>query len=305
MKTGIFKLMAIVVICSVLLSACGGQPSAGSFDKKSDGVKIVTSFYPVYIATINITRGIQGGVMVTNLTEPATGCLHDYNLRTGDMKRLEGADILVINGAGMESFMDGIIKQQPQLKIVDASRGIRLLKDEATGGDNAHVWVSISGEISQVQNIADQLSAYNPEYSEAYKENARTYINRLKELEKRMHVELDNLKEKDIVTFHEAFSYFANEFGLNVAAVMEVEPGVEPEAGKLAALIETVKKGNVKSLFTEPQYSSDIAEVVSKETGAAVYELDPVVTGEADGDTDAYIKRMEENMKTLKEALSN
>jgi zinc transport system substrate-binding protein len=303
MKTGISRVLAIAAVCAILLSACGGQSNMKAADKEHNGLNIVTSFYPIYIATINVTKGISG-VSVTNMTESATGCLHDYNLKTGDMKRLEGADIFAINGAGMESFMDKIVQQKPGLQTVDASRGITLLKNESTGGENAHVWVSVSGAVEQVRNIEEQLAACDPANARAYGSNAEAYVKKLEELEKRMHKELDSLKDRNIVTFHEAFTYFAREFGLNVSAVMELDPGSEPEAGELAALIDTVRKDKVRALFTEPQYASDIADVVAKETGAEVYVLDPVVTGKADGDADAYIKKMEENMKTLKEALN-
>lgn len=303
MKTGISRVLAIAAVCAILLGACGGQSKIRTADKEHNGINIVTSFYPIYIATINVTKGIQG-VSVINLTESATGCLHDYNLKTGDMKRLEEADIFVINGAGMEGFMDRIVQQKPGLQVVNASRGISLLKDESTGGENAHVWVSVSGAVKQVRNIAEQLSTYDPVNAQAYGSNAKAYAKKLEDLEKRMHKELDGLKDRNIVTFHEAFTYFAHEFNLNVSAVLELDPGSEPEAGELAGLIDTVRKEKVMALFTEPQYSSDVADVVARETGAGVYVLDPVVTGNTDGDTDAYIKKMEANMKTLKEALN-
>ena len=104
--------------------------------------RIVTSFYLMYIATINITQGIDG-VEVTNMTKPQTGCLHDYQLATGDLKTLEKADAFVINGAGMEAFLDKVVNQQKALKIIDASKDIPLLKD----GDeeNPHVVLRMPG----------------------------------------------------------------------------------------------------------------------------------------------------------------
>lgn len=303
MKTGISRVLAIAAICAILLSACSGRESTEPAVKGQKGLNIVTSFYPVYIETINVTKNIPG-VSVTILSGNATGCLHDYNLRTGDMKRLEEADILVINGAGMEGFMDRIFEQQPGLQIVDASRGAELLKDESTGEENAHVWVSVSGAIRQVRNIAEQLSAFDRANAQAYGKNAEAYVKKLEDLQVLMHKELDGLKDRNIVTFHEAFSYFAQEFNLNVSAVIELDPGSEPGAGQLASLVDTVRKDRVKALFTEPQYPSDIADIIAGETGAGVYVLDPVVTGSADGDADAYIVKMKENMKTLKEALN-
>ena len=255
----------------------------------------------MYVATIYITQGVDG-VTVTNMTKPQTGCLHDYQLMTEDMKTLEKADAFVINGAGMESFLDKVVNQQKNLKIIDASKGIELLKD----GDeeNPHVWLSVTDAILQVKNIAEQLKAADPKHADAYEKNAAAYIKKLEALKTEMHAELDTVPNKDIVTFHEAFPYFAKEFGLNIISVVEREPGTEPTPAELQETIEQVKKLPVKVLFTEPQYSPSAAETIARETGAKIYTLDPVVTGEANDEAiNAYIDTMKKNMKTLKTAL--
>ena len=292
-------LFCLLASLCLLLTGCGGTNTAGG--GKDGSFHIVTSFYPMYVATINITQGVDG-VTVTNMTKPQTGCLHDYQLMTEDMKTLEKADAFVINGAGMESFLDKVVNQQKNLKIIDASKGIELLKD----GDeeNPHVWLSVTDAILQVKNIAEQLKAADPKHADAYEKNAAAYIKKLEALKAEMHAELDTVPNKDIVTFHEAFPYFAKEFGLNIISVVEREPGTEPTPAELQATIEQVKKLPVKVLFTEPQYSPSAAETIARETGAKIYTLDPVVTGEAnDQAINAYIDTMKKNMETLKTAL--
>jgi zinc transport system substrate-binding protein len=309
MKSLIVKLMLTAAICMLLTSGCsiGSNPGDTSVKeqeiKNAKVLKVVTSFYPIYIETINVTGDVPG-VSVINMTQPQTGCLHDYNLKTGDMKKVEDADIFVVNGAGMETFIEKLATMQPNLKLVVASKGLSLLKDKVTGKANAHIWVSVKGSSEQVSNIADQLGVLDPEHANMYRSNAEKYIYKLNNLDKEMHAELDDLKYKNIVTFHEAFDYFADEFNLKVKAVMELDPGSEPEARELAGIIDIVKQDNVKALFTEPQYASNIAMIVARETEAKVYELDPVVTGEANGDKDAYIRTMQKNTRTLKEALN-
>ena len=288
----------LTALC-LLLTGCGGTNTAGG--GKDGSFHIVTSFYPMYVATINITQGVDG-VTVTNMTKPQTGCLHDYQLMTEDMKTLEKADAFVINGAGMESFLDKVIEQRKNLKIIDASKGIELLKDDDE--ENPHVWLSVTDAILQVKNIAEQLKAADPKHADAYEKNAAAYIKKLEALKAEMHAELDTVPNKDIVTFHEAFPYFAKEFGLNIISVVEREPGTEPTPAELQATIEQVKKLPVKVLFTEPQYSPSAAETIARETGAKIYTLDPVVTGEAnDQAINAYIDTMKKNMETLKTAL--
>jgi zinc transport system substrate-binding protein len=218
-----------------------------------------------------------------------------------DLKTLDKADAFIINGAGMESFMDKVIKQRPQMKVIEASKSIELLKDE-NGEENAHVWVGISGAIKEVNNIAEGLAAFDEKNATAYRENAKAYVKLLEAQSDKMHKELDAFKNKDIVTFHEAFPYFANEFGLNIVAVVEREPGSEPSSGELAQLIDTIKSTKVKVLFAEPQYSQKAAESIAKQTGAKVYLLDPIVTGENNAPADSYIKAMDQNLKVLVEA---
>ena len=295
-KNMLFCLLASLCL---LLTGCGGTNTAGG--GKDGSFHIVTSFYPMYVATINITQGVDG-VTVTNMTKPQTGCLHDYQLMTEDMKTLEKADAFVINGAGMESFLDKVVEQQKNLKIIDASKGIELLKDDDE--ENPHVWLSVTDAILQVKNIAEQLKAADPKHADAYEKNAAAYIKKLEALKAEMHAELDTVPNKDIVTFHEAFPYFAKEFGLNIISVVEREPGTEPTPAELQETIEQVKKLPVKVLFTEPQYSPSAAETIARETGAKIYTLDPVVTGEANEQAlNAYIDTMKKNMETLKTAL--
>lgn len=294
-------LSLLLLVLSVALVGCGGADKPAE-KKTAEPFRIVTSFYPMYVATINITDGVDG-VEVYNMTKPQTGCLHDYQLMTEDMKTLEKADAFVINGAGMEDFMDKVTEQQKKLKVIDASRGIELIHDDEEG-DNPHVWLSVTDAITQVRNIADQLKEADPAHAAAYEKNAAAYIEKLTSLKSEMHAALDNVPHKDIVTFHEAFPYFAKEFNLNIIGVVEREPGTEPTPTELQETIEQVNALPTKVLFTEPQYSPAAAETIARETGAKIYTLDPVVTGEATpAAKNAYIDTMKKNMKTLQEAL--
>ena len=286
----IFLLMLMLII-----SGCGANSDSGK-------LKIVTSFYPMYIDALNIAGGIDG-VEVINLTKPQTGCLHDYQLTTEDMKILETADIFIVNGLGMENFLDKVTSARKDLKIVDASNSeeIYLLKD----GDeiNPHVWMSVTYAMAQVRAIQRQLCELDPAHADSYKKNALEYLNKLATLRDEMHLALDNLPHKDIVTFHEAFPYFAAQFKLNIAAVIEREPGTEPTPQELADTIKIVNALPVKVLFTEPQYSPKAAETIARETGAKIFVLDPITTG-ADN-PDAYIDGMLKNMQTLTVALND
>lgn len=307
MYSKLVKILSVILVSCVILSGCGainGSTAAGNqSDSTADSGKsitIATSFYPMYIMALNVAKDMPN-VKVVDMTKPTTGCLHDYSVTPDDMKNLEGAQFFVINGAGMESFMDKVIKQQPNLKIIDSSKGIQLIKGEGDEGDNPHLWVSISNAITQVKNIGEQLSSLDPDNASKYKENTDTYTKKLEAERDKMHKALDGIKNRDIVTFHEAFPYFAKEFNLNIVGVIEREPGSEPSAKELVDTINKVKDLKVKALFAEPQYPTKAADAIAKETGSKVYTLDPAVSGPMDAD--AYINIMESNLKTLQEAL--
>ena len=287
-------------ILALLFAGCGSTSQGIGHNGK---VRIVTSFYPMYIDVLNITSGVDG-VEVVNMTPPQTGCLHDYQLTTDDMKTLESADIFVVNGAGMETFLDKVKKQYPKLKIVEASDydDIKLLKDGDE--DNPHVWLSVTYSIDQVKAITAQLCADDPQHADAYRDNAMAYVTKLSKLRDEMHAALDDLPHKDIVTFHEAFPYLAKEFRLHIIDVIEHEPGTAPTPQEIEETVAKLRDLPVKVLFTEPQYSPSAAEIIARECGAQIYTLDPVVTGEATPEAkDAYIDTMRKNMETLQKAL--
>lgn len=266
--------------------------------RADEPLRVVTSFYPVYIAALNVTAGVPG-VEVHNLTSPHIGCLHDYQLTAGDVRQLADADLLLANGAGMETFLGKVKEQSPSLRVVEASEGIPLMDG------NPHVWVSFEGASRQVDNIAEALALAAPEKADAFRANAATYKAALAALDEKMKSSLAPYAGTPIVTFHEAFPYFARDYKLDLVGVIAREPGTEPSARELADTIGLVRERKVKALFAEPQFPDKSAQVISRETGVKVHELDPVVTGpsepsEARG---AFLRAMEKNLGVLQEAL--
>lgn len=305
----ILSALLCAAVCLTGFSGCG-TPA-----KESSRLKLLASFYPIAIMALNITDGVEG-VAVESMAQQQTGCLHDFQMTTADMKKAETADAFLINGAGIEGFLDKISDQLPELPVIDSSTGIPLIAsgedhhhDGGEGHDhdqedyNPHLWVSITNCMEQVRNLSEGIIALDPEHEAEYRENTETYLEKLSALRDKMHSALDHVKNKDIITFHEAFPYFAEEFGLHIAAVINREPDSQPSAKELADTIRLVRETGVKALFVEPLYPETSADIIAAETGAQVYVLDPAVSGE--WDKNAYLTAMESNLQVLEQALNS
>lgn len=289
--------LALTGLLLFLVFACAGKTVPAA----SDGVKnVLCSFYPVYIMTKNVAVGVPD-IRVKNLAPNAAGCLHDYNLTPADRFALDKADIFIVNGYGMENFLDKLLVQKPSMKMIVSTKGINPLVDGKSGQTNAHVWVSLKNAARQTQNIADGLAVLDPKNAPLYRRNAETYIRKLERLDNKFRQSLKGMTGSPVITFHEAFPYFASDIGLKIAAVVEREPGSEPGAAEMADTVKLIGKMKVKAVFAEPQYSPKSARAISRETGVPMYFLDPAVTGP--DDVNAYLRIMETNLAVLLEAL--
>ena len=295
----------LTLILALLMLA---MPAAASAET------VVTSFFPIYLFTLNLLSGIDD-VEVFNLAAPGTGCLHDYQLQTGDMKMLARADAFLINGAGMEGYLKGVFETFPQLPIADASIGIELLEDcsdhshddeDHDHAYNAHIWLDVQNAILMVNNLADGLMAALPDHAGAIAANRDAYVTRLTALDAELTAALSAVPQKDIITFHEAFPYFAQAYGLNVAAVVNRDPDDALSPRQLAELCKTVSALGAPPLFIEPQYEDKAAQTIARETGATIHTLDPIVTGpQTDVPLTLYEDVMLQNLAVLLEALCN
>ena len=265
-------------------------------EKETEQYTVVTSFYPMYIAALNVV-GENDHVRLENLSEPQTGCLHDYQLTPADMQLLSTADAFIINGGSIESFLGEVAEQYPGLTIINASEQVDMIED------NAHAWMNIEDYMTQVKTITEGLSAADPEDAESFSENADAYLNKLSALKEQAD-EIKTLTEgQDIVIFHEAYEYVAEEFGMQVSYVMDLDEERQVSAGEVADVVRAVKDGGVHVILAEELYGKDMGDTVESETDAKVCYLDTLVRG--DYDADSYLNAMQQNITLLKEAFSD
>lgn len=297
--------LLLCLLLSLMLTPLGGCAAEGNQGH------IVASFYPVYILAQNVVKDVEG-LTLTCMTAPSSGCLHDYQLLTSDMRALAGAGAFLINGAGMEGFLPEIASQFPALPVIDCSRNVPLLTEDAHGdeeeesdhghGDfNAHIWLDPQNAIRMVENIRAGLAALFPGQADKINQNAAEYTAVLTALDEELRSAISLLPRRGIVTFHEAFPYFAKAYGLQIVAVVALEPDEPISPKMLRQVVQAVKAAGCPPLFSEPQYENAALKTISQETGAKVYELDPLVTG--NGEMTAYEDCMRKNLAVLREAL--
>ena len=311
--------------------------SAKNTDEADDMLTVVTSFYPMYIATLNIVDGVKG-VRLENLSEPQTGCLHDFQLTPEDMKLLSTADVFVINGGSIESFMSDVAKAYPKLDVVEACEDVALLSDDESdsdhdhdhdadaesdsdhdhdheadaesdsahdhdhGDENAHAWMSVPRYRTMVKTIASHLAQKDEAHAEEYYANAEKYDAKLAKLEK----EQDSLKSltdgQNIVIFHEAYAYVADDFSMNACYLLDLDEERSVSAGEIKQVISAIKDDGVSVILAEELYGKSMGDTVSRETDVHVVYIDPLNRGEYD--KDSYLDGMEQNIELIKDAFT-
>ena len=210
------------------------------------------------------------------------------------------------NPDGLDFVLQGsrinLLENKVALAVPNGNpKDIESYDDLALGLKNGDVLLAMGNSDVPVGQYTQKIFAYyelDEEELAAYLE----YMNKLTALRDEMHLALDNLPHKDIVTFHEAFPYFARAFGIEIAGVIEHEPGEEPGTREIAQTCDLVKELGIRALFVEPQYPQKAAETIARETGAGLYRLDPVVSG--DSSKESYELIMRENARVLLEALA-
>ena len=289
-KKNIFVIALLVVLTVIGIIIISISMSMSKKDEAADGeLTVVTSFYPMYIAALNITEGAD--INLNNLSEPQTGCLHDYQLTTEDMKLLSKADVFIINGGGMEEFLDDVISNYPNLKVVDASQGIEKVED------NAHMWMSVNDYMKQVDNIAKGLSGIDNANADIYRGNADIYNSKLEQIRREIP---ESYQGSKVVLFSEAYEYLARDYGMEVESVLDLDEEKNISAKEVSETVDVIKQNNIPLIIAERQYGEKMAQLVKNDTGVKVVYLDTIIRGNYD--KDSYINAMRSNIELLREA---
>lgn len=282
------------MLCLILLflNGCTSTAPAASSD-----LTVACTTYPVYLLTRAVTQQVPH-TDVELVVNQQVSCLHNYTLTMTDMKTIERADLLVINGAGMESFLSDVLESRSYL---DASAGLDLLWNEEEGEPDPHLWLDPTLAGQMAQNIAAGLSATDKAHAEQYQTNADAVSAELTQFQKKMQKRLSDLPLRQLITFHDGFTYFAKAFHLEIVASVEEEEGSEASARRIQELTALIAQYHLPSIFVERNGSTSAAQALSQECGVSIDKLDMGMSGNGSGLAD-YEALIQYNIDTIKEA---
>lgn len=298
-------MMAGIVLFAALITAFTGVTR-----RNDNQFRIVASFYPIYVAALNVADGVDN-TQVVNLTPAQTGCLHDYQLSPDNMITLTGADVLVLNGAGAESFLNNAKRQFPDLPVVDTSDGIPLLEtgeepeNNSDSSDsvelyNEHIWVSPARYKKQVENLRDGLAKIDPDHAETYRFNAAAYIAKIDAVKQDLIKAAEALPTKECITFHDSLTYFAEDLGLHPAAALRMGEESGVSAADLAAAGDAASAAGKILLLYDSQYPTEYTYVANGAAFSRILVMDTAVMAKRyHEDKNAWLDAMQENVNTL------
>lgn len=313
------RLLALATV-----AACGPLLAAAPVTKN-----ILCTTFPIYQLTRHVVEG-RDAVAVDLLLPAALGCPHDYALTPQDMQRLARAEVLIVNGHGMEEFLGAPLeKANARLVVIDSSAGIKDVLRYAGGGDhhgeggehdhghgdahgdghhhhhsgvNPHLFASPRQAARLSLNIAAELSKLDPDGAAVYYRNAQAYSQRLNALADEFSALAKRLANNRIVQPHGVMDYLARDMGLEIVAVTQPH-GQEPSAAEMLELVGTIRAKKAGAVFTEPQYSDKVGRTLAKETGVATVVFDPAASGPDKAPLDYYEKTMRTNLQTISTVL--
>lgn len=302
-----------VLLLLCLLTGCVQQQGNNEAQTDDDALALVATTYPLYLFTQSVIKDAEG-ISVLPLVNQPVSCTHDYTLTVNDMKVLEAADVLLLNGAGFDDFalsaLGGLPEEAQPLQI-DCSAQIEPLnlenshQDSATMGDlDPHFWMDPARAATIVETIATELSALDPENADLYRKNADEAMFDLIALRDDLRNRMDVLSCRELVTFHDGFSYFADAFNLTILMSIEEEENQEASAQVIEATVALVNGFGLPAIFTEENGSDSTAQAVARETDVSVYTLSMLMNGPTEGaDHNIYLEAMRNNVNTIVVAL--
>jgi len=315
----------LLVVLLFLLAGCGAGttaslPSTASAPTNAPAAPVASeaAAKPVKLVKVVTTMSILadmiknvGGehVAVENIIPLGAGP-EDYQPTPQDAQKIAGADIVFFNGHGLEAWLDDLFKSaatpgQPQIAVSEALQAVDVGSTDFREG-NPHFWMSAANGATYVEQIRDGLILVDPANKAVYTTNADAYIKQLLALNAELKQQAERIPQaqRKLVTNHDAFPYFAQEYGFVIVGNILGSPESAPSAGDLAALVQNIKAQKVKAIFSESQFSPKLSKTIADEAGVQIVaDLYTDTLGDASSGGATYIDMLRFDMQTIVDAL--
>jgi ABC-type Zn uptake system ZnuABC Zn-binding protein ZnuA len=305
----------LIVLALTLLAACGGQIAGGPTTTAAPATEGASAGKTISVVTTmsvlaNMIEQVGGDRVVAENIIPIGAGPEDYQPTPEDAQKIARADIVFYNGHGLEEWLDALFKSaakpgQPQIAVSEGLPALDVGDQEFKDG-NPHFWLSAAYGAKYVEKIRDGLIQADPDGKEIYTKNAGAYTKQLLDLnaELKKQAEAIPAAERKLVTNHDAFPYFAQEYGFTIVGNILGNPESEPSAGNLAQLVGRIKAENVKAVFSESQFSPKLTQTLADEAGIKVVSnLYTDTLGDAGSGVTSYIDMLRYDMQEIVEAL--
>jgi ABC-type Zn uptake system ZnuABC Zn-binding protein ZnuA len=279
--------IGLLLAIAGLAAACGGK---GEQTSPKAGPKVVTSI-ELFADLIHQVAGERA--QVTALV-PAGADPHTYEPVPSKVVDVSEADLVLINGVGLEETLMDVIKNNvgSGVPVIEMSAGLPVLEAGSEGTGNPHLWLNVRNAMHYVEVARDALIQVDPQGEAEYRANAQKYLAELEDLDRQVEHSIASIpaERRKLVTFHDAFPYLADRYGLELVGVVIRSPGQEPSAGEVADLTTTIRADDVPAVFKEPQFNARVLELAAKDASVQVCSLYSDAFGDG---VDSYVKLMQ------------
>jgi zinc/manganese transport system substrate-binding protein/manganese/iron transport system substrate-binding protein len=304
---------ALATVLTLVLAACTGTGSTGESETSGGEIPGTDALRVVATTTVlaDLVQQVGGERVNVHSLVPRGGEVHTFDPSPSDASKVADAQLLVINGLGLDDWLgdmaaDAGADNVPMVRLAEGLQGVAYLEGDDHDGEpfNPHLWLNVEYGVLYVERLADALAEVDPEEADAYRANADDYIAELQELDGWAREQMAGIPDtnRKVISFHEAFPYFAEAYDLEIIGTVVDAPGQDPSAGEVTALIDTIRDEEAAAIFTEAQFPTTAAERISEETGLKIVgTLYNDSVGEAPADS--YIGMMRWNVEQVVEAL--
>ncbi len=285
--------------CVAWATLAGLDTRAGA--QPSSTLKIGVTLHPYYSWTRNVVGDLKGYDVRPIL--PGEIDAGDYQPRPEDIKKLVDLDAVIINGIGHDDFILAMIKAagNKNLKVIRINETTPQIHSVHGTGANSHTFISFTNAIQQTYAIQKALAALRPADGAALQRNAAEYARRLRVIKSKAAQQLAEAKVTRVVTVHDGYGYLMQEFGLEVAGVVQPAHGLTPSAAELRDMVKLLQREKIRVVFSEETFPEPMLKVLRDEAGVRVYTITHIASGEYTADK--FEREMQRNVDTMIRAL--